>query len=159
MHSLTVSTNLSSFSLSISVSPPRRIVYQRIIKPHPTLTLSKIGGYPAPGLSLFVDVALVRADDELDVPAKIFEKESPVRVDIGTNAVFRRLKILDTSQRQGSHFRLKFSLASYHNGFSLLPVSVLSEPIEVVSHTQYINPKTERKILPCISFVLFAARS
>jgi hypothetical protein len=70
-----------------------------------------------------------------------------IRISSGVFAVFKKLKILSTSQQQGTLFRLRFQLRRYlGTEFETVPnVFVISNPIEVFSHTQYLNEKKSGK--------------
>lgn len=65
-------------------------------------------------------------------------------------ATFKKLKILSTSQQlQGILFRLKFTLKKYA-GSNFTPIAVphcevVSHPVEVFSHSQYLNKKAPKR--------------
>jgi hypothetical protein len=92
----------------------------------------------------FVEASLVRSDSDAELPACI-DGTRVERVSNGVFATFKKLKLLSTSQQQGTLFRLKFVLKKYvGNVFQVLPKScVFSEPIEVFSHTQYLNERQD----------------
>lgn len=68
---------------------------------------------------------------------------------------FKKLKILATSQQQGTTFRIMFQLKRYEESvFHTIPgVAVLSNPIEVYSHTYYL-PNKRRNGISCPSSFL-----
>lgn len=93
--------------------------------------------------NLFVEASLIRSDSEQTLPLCI-EGTRIVRIS-GSIATFKKLKILSTSQQQGTLFRLKFTLKRYVGSvFEQVPTpSVLSNPIEVFSHTLYLTEKQD----------------
>jgi len=145
-----------NFQMSIVVQPPLKTVYQRILKPFPSVCLSIVSnnGNPVPDDTicegLFVEATLLRGDNGVPLPKCIdgncvvrFERRSR-SMNEGLFATFKKLKILSTSQQlQGTLLRLKFTLKKYSgNSFATIQVpncSVISHPIEVFSHTQYLN--------------------
>eukprot|EP01087_Luapelamoeba_hula_P018213 TRINITY_DN5851_c0_g1_i2.p1 TRINITY_DN5851_c0_g1~~TRINITY_DN5851_c0_g1_i2.p1 ORF type:complete len:567 (+),score=119.79 TRINITY_DN5851_c0_g1_i2:186-1886(+) len=149
------------FQMSIAVQPPLKTVYQRILKPFPAISLTLT---TTPGVTpefseslfdgLFVEATLLRGDNGVPLPKCIdgnclvrFEKRSRNWSD-GLYAAFKKLKILSTSQQlQGTLLRLKFTLKRYSgNSFATVQVpycSVISHPIEVFSHTQYLQKSKE----------------
>lgn len=94
--------------------------------------------------NLFVEASLLRSDSDIELSTCI-EGNRVVRISHGVFATFRKLKILSTSQQQGTLFRLKFTLKRYvGNIFELInSASAISEPIEVFSHTLYLADKQE----------------
>jgi hypothetical protein len=127
------------------------IVYQRIVKPFPTLALStKLarGDYTVDATlinrfcesrfsyaALFVFAKSRSCDEEVDRYLWGTKRVLISASDEHHLVVFKRLKILITSQQAGSLFRLKFLLKQ---GNTII-ASVLSSPIEVVSHSQYLK--------------------
>lgn len=140
------STSVSGqYQLRIARQPPGRTVYQRILKPFPAVML--VGGtahMEAPNTNLFVEATLLRSDSDVELPLCI-EGNRIVRISNGVFATFKKLKILSTSQQQGTLFRLKFVLKRYvGNVFEQIPhAHVISNPIEVFSHTLYLTEKQE----------------
>jgi hypothetical protein len=134
------------FQIRIARQPPLKTVYQRILKPFPTVML--ISGQDSDS-NLFVEATLLRSDNELPLP-QCMDGNRIVRITNGIFATFKKLKILSTSQQQGTLFRLRFSLKKYAGdqaAFEEIPgCTVVSTPIEVFSHTQYLNEKQESKI-------------
>jgi hypothetical protein len=125
--------------------PPSRTVYQRILKPFPSVMLA--GGNAsdqAANNNLFVEATLLRSDSDVELPLCI-EGNRIVRISNGVFATFKKLKILSTSQQQGTLFRIKFTLKRYiGNVFEQLPTGVvISNPIEVFSHTLYLSEKQD----------------
>lgn len=141
--SLAYSTD-QAFQLRIARQPPTRTVYQRILKPFPSVMLAG-GNFDATLMSnLFVEATLLRTDSDIEIPT-VLEGNKVVRISNGAFATFKKLKILSTSQQQGTLFRLKFSLKKYvGNIFEPIPnATIISNPIEVFSHTLYINQQSE----------------
>lgn len=151
---LGISTDsLSTYSLRIMKQPPPKTVYQRILKPFPTIML--IGGNPDASTSnLFIETTLLRSDTEQELSQSI-EGTKIVRIQ-GVIATFKKLKILSTSQQQGTLFRLKFTLKRYvGNVFELIPsATVISNPVEVFSHTLYLTEKNDTPAPPTVNEVL-----
>jgi len=151
------------FQLRIVRQPPNRTVYQRILKPFPSVMLIipnsepvTIGGIDSTNgdsinsgrsinihFNLFVEVSLIRNDNEVELDC--LEGNKIVRVSgNGIFATFKRLKILSTSQQMGTSFRLKFILKRYaaNNQFETIGTAIaISSPIDVFSHTLYLNEK------------------
>ncbi len=94
--------------------------------------------------NLFVEATLLRSDSDAELPQSI-EGNRIVRISNGVFATFKKLKILSTSQQQGTLFRLRFTLKRYiGNVFEQIPTaSAISNPIEVFSHTLYLSEKTD----------------
>jgi len=132
-------------SLSLQQQPPERTVYLKILKPHPVVKLafSKVFETPEEKKQLsrlFVEASLIRQQNGEDI-SSCLEGTRMVQV-IGSTAVFRKLKILCTSQQQNSNMCLKFSLFQFtSSGCEPCPNCVLtSQPIEVYSHPVYLSP-------------------
>eukprot|EP01088_Endostelium_zonatum_P020184 TRINITY_DN729_c0_g2_i1.p1 TRINITY_DN729_c0_g2~~TRINITY_DN729_c0_g2_i1.p1 ORF type:complete len:770 (-),score=235.30 TRINITY_DN729_c0_g2_i1:710-3019(-) len=158
--SLTSSSHASftpRYSLRILRQPPSQTVYQRILKPFPSVLLSSFSSAgDSPGL--FLEAEIIRSDVDQPIPSCL-EGTRVVRISESMFAAYKRLKIQSTSQQQGTHFRLKFTLKRYSGGVfeSFTPnVFVISNLIEVFSHTQYLNEKgtTAAINLPTIEEVL-----
>ncbi|PRP79773.1 hypothetical protein PROFUN_12635 [Planoprotostelium fungivorum] len=131
------------YQLRIARQPPSRTVYQRILKPFPSVML--VGGASdAVNNNLFVEASLMRSDSDVELPTCI-EGNRIVRISNGVFAVFKKLKILSTSQQQGTLFRLKFTLKKYvGNVFEQIATAVtVTNPIEVFSHTLYLSERPE----------------
>jgi len=157
----------NQLQIQIVTQPPLKTVYQRILKPFPTISLlCKPPGNAAqsntPWLkgqnsqdhdlshldldTLFVEASLRRGDNGKKLPECIdgicvvrFERINSY----GVFATFKKLKILSTSQQlQGTLLRLEFTLKRYSgNSLEMVEVpncSIVSHPIEVFSHTQYL---------------------
>lgn len=134
-------------SLHISKQPPSKTVYQRILKPYPTVMVC---GLENTGLAnLFVEAILLRADNEIDARSCM---EGTVVVKVSNSfAVFKKLKILTTSQQQGTLFKLRFILKSYYGSdFRAIPnTETTSNTIEVFSHTLYLNhDRSQQQVNP-----------
>lgn len=149
--------------MQIAVQPPSKTVYQRILKPFPSVYLilpplhTNVSGDPLSLLyealsaksheeGVFVEASVVRNDngDPLD---RAIDGQATARLErSGWNsgvytATFKKLKLLTTSQqRSGSKFSLCFRLkcSSLALG-SLADMVVISNPIEVFSHSQYLG--------------------
>jgi hypothetical protein len=136
----------TSYQLRIVRQPPSRTVYQRILKPFPSVML--VGGpnnlEQLTNSNLFVEATLLKSDSEAELPL-CMEGNRIVRISNGVFATFKKLKILSTSQQQGTLFRLKFTLKRYiGNVFEQIPSAVaITNPIEVFSHTLYLSDKQE----------------
>lgn len=106
--------------------------------------------------NLFVEATLLRSDSDGELN-QILDGSKVIRISTGVFATFKKLKILSTSQQQGTLFRLKFQLKRYvGNVFEIIDgASVTSNPIEVFSHTQYLNERKNGKhaLLVANSFV------
>jgi hypothetical protein len=133
------------YQLQIAAQPPAKTVYQRILKPFPAIML--LGGSSNDTANLFVEATLIRSDSETELPLCL-DGSKTIRISSGIFAVFKKLKILSTSQQQGTLFRLRFQLRQYSGTkFESVPNAyVISNPIEVFSHTQYLNEK--KNVLP-----------
>jgi len=144
------------YQLRANKQPPAQTVYQRILKPHPTVILL---GPETNGHDFFVEASLIRADTNTELPMCL-EGMRMIQIIPGQFSIFKRLKILSTTQQQGTLFKLKFQLKKFQNDcFVTVPgISALSNPIEVYSHTSYINkgkntdvstvPPVVKEILP-----------
>jgi hypothetical protein len=143
------------FRLDITAQPPSKVVYQRILKPFPQVTVSFISsdsgsdGTPAPSLwnNLYVEATLLRNDSREQISH--VDGSTMVRVWNGV-ATFRKLKIMSTTQQIGSGLVISFILKHFEgNEFKTLPCStVVSSAIEVFSHSQYLkgsNAKDKEK--------------
>jgi hypothetical protein len=138
---------LSNYQLRIARQPPSRTVYQRILKPFPSVMLIGASSEVANN-NLFVEATLLRCDSDAELPSCI-EGNRTVRISNGVFAVFKKLKILSTTQQQGTLFRLKFTLKRYvGNVFEQVANAVtVSNPIEVFSHTLYLSDRVEGKLV------------
>lgn len=54
-------------SLKIARQPPSRTVYQRILKPFPSVML--LGATPANSQNMFIEAALYKADTDVELPS------------------------------------------------------------------------------------------
>eukprot|EP01121_Diplochlamys_sp_Union-15-3_P012034 TRINITY_DN3551_c0_g2_i1.p1 TRINITY_DN3551_c0_g2~~TRINITY_DN3551_c0_g2_i1.p1 ORF type:complete len:643 (-),score=86.60 TRINITY_DN3551_c0_g2_i1:185-2065(-) len=130
----------SGFQLRIAKQPPSKTVYQRILKPFPVVMLETQPPNDSSS-NYFVEASLLRSDSDVELPLCL-DGNRVVRISTGVFASFKKLKILSTSQQQGTLFRLKFQLKKYvRNVFETVPVCIISNPIEVFSHTQYLSEK------------------
>ena len=122
----------------MAVQPSSRTVYQRIIKPFPSILLEGDGDDKD---NLFVESILVRQDSEEELPC--FDGNKKLKIAPGAFATFKKLKITSTSQQIGTKFRIKFQLKRY-DGESFISIpgaNIISDPIEVYSHTAYLADK------------------
>jgi hypothetical protein len=127
----------SAFQLRIVVQPSPKTVYQRILRPYPSVLLEGA----APGTNFFVEVTLCTNDSEESLSC--LSGAGRLRISNGLFASFKKLKVTSTSQQIGSLLRLRFQLKSFNGAtFADVPgVVVLSQPIEVFSHTHYLTNK------------------
>jgi len=129
------------FRLKIVEQPPEKSVYKRNLKPNPMVQLvvdeSKGGKDDS---QLYIAPTLIRCDNHEELP-KLISGNKPVKVAPGRVAVFRRLKILQTSHQQGeSLFAIKFELRRYQgNKYEVLDFAQ-SNPICVLSHSTQLKP-------------------
>jgi hypothetical protein len=159
----------NSLELRVLQHPPNQAVYQRILRPFPTVAVMGVSSLGQAN-NLFVEVSLLK-QDEHDAQAfyqgmyackpnsPLEEKKNLIggqlvqRSEAGSSpdslvVVFRKLKILTTTAQQGgAFFLLKFVLKRYvDNQFETVPnvTCAISDPIEVFSHTLYLKgrPKT-----------------
>jgi len=131
----------SMLSLRIATQPARKTVYQRILRPFPSIILICHSTLPQKQpYTFFVEAALQRSDNKKTLPCQL-EGTRLVRVVNGVFATFKKLKIMSTSQQLSTKFILNFSLKIYrNNAFETIPgVEVVSNTIEVFSHTLYLN--------------------
>lgn len=192
--------------LHVTQQPPSEAVYQRILRPFPTITVCGPDAVCNMN-SLFVEVSLLKQEDfhvqgvfenalstksgvqmEGEKKNLLIGGQLVQRSELGPQpdtliVVFRKLKILTTTAQQvmnglsfwthicsqniqqgGAFFLLRFSLNRYvDNRFEAVPnvPSVISDPIEVFSHTLYLkgrnnvpqrgrhaSPKTKLKLEP-----------
>lgn len=106
-------------TLRISKQPQNQTVYQRILKPAPIVMLTGPGVQSGTVSNYFVEVTLVRSDSDVELGACI-DGNKVERVSNGVFATFKKLKILSTSQQQGTLFRLKFVLKKYPASSTML---------------------------------------
>jgi hypothetical protein len=120
--------------------PPQQTVYQRIVKPFPAVMLTSNYHGKYPENNLFVEATLLRSDSETEINQYLngTHLESLSNNNIAT---FKKLKVLATSVKEGCMFRFKFTLKRYtRDHFEPVPnVTVISNPIEIFSHTCYIT--------------------
>jgi len=109
---------------------------------NPLLCLIGSGALSEAQSNLFVEATLLRSDSDVELN-QILDGSKVIRISTGVFATFKKLKILSTTQQQGTLFRLKFQLKRYvGNVFEIIEgASVTSNPIEVFSHTQYLNER------------------
>jgi len=128
-----------AYALSLTNAPNPCIVYQRIVKPFPTVTVSNNlqnnGEY-------FIDVDFLDNKNEEITEFLGGTKRMSLQGRLGS-VTFRKLKVLVTSQQRGSLLRLRFTLKQVSAAGSVPLASVTSLPIEVVSHTQYLKKEEE----------------
>eukprot|EP01094_Clydonella_sp_ATCC50884_P007342 TRINITY_DN16519_c0_g1_i1.p1 TRINITY_DN16519_c0_g1~~TRINITY_DN16519_c0_g1_i1.p1 ORF type:complete len:586 (+),score=114.74 TRINITY_DN16519_c0_g1_i1:217-1758(+) len=137
--------------IRIIEQPPSQTVYQRLLKPHPKVMLEN-----ATSDDLWVEARLIRQDSEREIEGKCVDGTTTHHISRGKVAVFGKLKLMFTSQQQGTLFRLKFVLKRYTGtGFEEIPSgTAISNPIEVFSHSHYIKrprhatPPVINEVLP-----------
>jgi len=174
---MTISNN-GQIELQLVQQPPSQAVYQRILRPFPTVAI--IGAHPKAASNYFVEVTMLKKstfDDTSDFQYVTYFKPNPAngttasnnnnsdkeknmiggqlvqRCEPGSNVgnmlvVFRKLKILTTSSQQGAFFVLRFALKRYvDNVFEAVPNvnAVISNPIDVFSHTLYLKGRPVSK--------------
>ena len=104
--------------------------------------------------NLYVEATLIRSDNEDEIKNSALEGTKIVRISNGTFATFKKLKIMTTSQMQGTFFRIKFYLKRYNGKeFHNEGAFTISNPIEVFSHSQYITPKKEGRYFLILFFI------
>jgi hypothetical protein len=144
----------SRLYLKIVQQPPSQAIYQRILRPFPTVFLV---GQLDSASNYFVEVTLLKKSISLGggdgyQPVQwVRNGGSPLDGDRERNlvngyAIFRKLKVLTTTSQQGAFFVLKFTLKRYvNNRVEIVPDvdSITSSTIEVFSHTLYL--KTDAK--------------
>jgi hypothetical protein len=165
----------SQIELRIITQPPGQAIYQRILRPFPEIAVTGVGNIKGAASSLFVEVCLIVQQQEDHNIHALYQTVPPYgksnQVDpekknlmIGGQlvqrsesrstadtliVVFRKLKILTTTAQQGgSFFLLKFVLKRYvDNQFETVPnvAPVISDPIEVFSHTLYLKGRPTSK--------------
>jgi hypothetical protein len=156
-------TEQSTLELRVTTQPPSQAVYQRILRPFPSVT---IYGFNSATMcnNLFVEVNLLTQSDhdphvysnghntkgrvEDDKKALMIGGQRVQRSEAGSSpdtlvVVFRKLKILTTTAQQGgAFFLLQFVLKRYvDNTFETVEgvPCAISQPIEVFSHTLYLK--------------------
>lgn len=158
------------FMLQVAKHPPAKALYRRTLKPCPSVVL--IHGDPAAGSNpqnrftqaqgsthnLLVEAVLIR-EDRYELPPEFLDGVRVVPLSPMGTATFKKLKIMSTSQQLGgTHLRIAFKLKKYTGSTVMQPVMLpakaadgsvtqrevvaLSNPIEVFSHSQYLNNKT-----------------
>ena len=148
------SKRTAGLKLVITKQPPSKTVYQRILKPFPTVLLKSAGDQlkACNASNLFVEASLIRADTGENAK-RCLEGTVVVKMTSNTAAEFRKLKILSTTQQQGTLFRLQFTLKHYvGTNFCPIPgVVAFSDTIEVFSHTLYLSLEKRRSMLSSFS--------
>lgn len=145
--------------MEILQHPPSQAVYQRILKPFPTVAIVGVDSKQAANFFVEVNLLKNKADDGAEyqyVPLNpahtgnkkdknLLEGQLVQRSEQGSEGlvvVFRKLKVLTTSAQQGALFVLKFSLKRYVDNI-LEPVPgvppIYSTPVEVFSHSSYLK--------------------
>jgi hypothetical protein len=135
--------------------PPSQTVYQRILKPSPAVILLPPVQDTSHDFGFFVEASLIRSDNNTELPSTL-EGTKVIRIDPGKMASFKKLKILSTTQQIGSLVRIKFQLKKANEGtfITVHGVHTVSNPIEVFSHTYYLNrvalptPPVVSEVLP-----------
>lgn len=143
--------NQNPVTLKVVKQPPAKVVYLRLLKPPPSVMLLMSEEIPS---NLFVQCYIERCDT-----GEILQNclEGNCTMKIGSSAVqFKKLKIQATSLKYGTEFRLTFRLKRFigDNVFEDLNIETKSSPINVVSHSQYLNNKANDPALATISEVV-----
>lgn len=134
----------SLVTLTVHQQPPERTVYLKILKPFPVIKLN-FSRLPQSEeekkqLSrLYVEASLISHSSGEDI-SSCLEGTRMVQV-IGNGAIFRKLKILCTSQQQNSNMCLRFTLFQFTSAGCepCAGCSVTSQLIEVYSHPVYLS--------------------
>jgi len=127
------------YYLHIGQQPPVKIVYNRILKPFPAVML-KENNYFNNNSQFFVDVFLIKNNDTNNV-LPYLEGKGPKPISNNNYCVFDKLKITSTSKSNKCQFKLLFQLIQFDGiHYNTVPnVSILSNPVEVVSHSNYLK--------------------
>eukprot|EP01130_Rhizamoeba_saxonica_P007400 TRINITY_DN2995_c0_g3_i2.p1 TRINITY_DN2995_c0_g3~~TRINITY_DN2995_c0_g3_i2.p1 ORF type:complete len:463 (+),score=79.50 TRINITY_DN2995_c0_g3_i2:601-1989(+) len=133
--------------LRIHKQPPAQTVYQRILRPFPVVML--VGPSETEAVNFFVETTLLREDNGSEIPLCL-DGTTVMRFTGGSFCTFKKLKILSTSQQQGTKFRLRFQLKQYVGSiFQIVEgATIESEPIEVFSHTCYLTKSKKNSKKP-----------
>lgn len=155
--------------LKVIQQPPSHAVYQRILKPFPTVAVMGVS-HLKNCQNLFVEVNLVKQEDQDSgcesstnnvvckgggsalegekrnlIGGQLVQRSTESQSSDCLVVVFKKLKVLTTNSQQGTDFfLLKFTLKRYvDNIFETVPgvPSVYSDPFEVFSHTLYLKDK------------------
>jgi len=135
-------------ALRIRRQPPSETVYQRILKPNPSIGLE---GEQSKNMkeNLYVEAIAIRSDTEDEVE-NVLDGTKTVQIR-NNQAHFTKLKLTQTSQMKGTFFRLKFLLKLYDGQeFQQEGTFVISNPIEVFSHSQYLTSGNSKNPAPPI---------
>ncbi|KAM9948699.1 hypothetical protein ACTFIT_009897 [Dictyostelium discoideum] len=145
------------FYLKIARQPPPKTVYQRILKPFPQVMICGPGVDTENFSNFYVEVTLLRNDNQTEL-VNYIDGTKTSRI-TGGFAPFKKLKILSTTQQLRTLFRLKFVLKKYiSNESQTFPeATVLSDPIEVFSHTIYLIDKQDVPFPPTVSEIIPAS--
>eukprot|EP01097_Dermamoeba_algensis_P009457 TRINITY_DN6645_c0_g1_i1.p1 TRINITY_DN6645_c0_g1~~TRINITY_DN6645_c0_g1_i1.p1 ORF type:complete len:560 (+),score=20.15 TRINITY_DN6645_c0_g1_i1:393-2072(+) len=132
-------------TLAVVHQPPERTVYQRRLKPFPVVSL-KVSSEGDQKFNYFVGATLLKEDGSEELDSSYLDGKLVERVHDNGLATFTKLKINCTSQQIGCNLRLKFSLKNFVDSkFIDLPcVPIVSDPIQVFSHTSYIHEKRDK---------------
>jgi len=151
--------------LKVIQQPPSHAVYQRILKPFPTVVVMGVN-HIKNCHNLFVEVTLVKQEDQDSdsnsvtckgggsplegekknlIGGQLVQRSTETQTPDSLLVVFKKLKVLTTNSQQGTDFfLLKFTLKRYvDNIFETIPniSPVYSDPFEVFSHTLYLKDK------------------
>jgi IPT/TIG domain len=147
--SAAINLNQPTIQLTVARQPPVKTVYQRIIRPFPSVMVDIPPALQSAdeACNLFVECTLVRSDSLVEL-AKCLDGTKSVRLVNGSFATFTKLKIRSTSQQQGTQFKLRFSLKRCGpNSFETIEGAVVeSHDIEVFSHTVYLNECSKQQV-------------
>eukprot|EP01129_Flabellula_baltica_P008355 TRINITY_DN3308_c0_g1_i1.p1 TRINITY_DN3308_c0_g1~~TRINITY_DN3308_c0_g1_i1.p1 ORF type:complete len:580 (-),score=98.46 TRINITY_DN3308_c0_g1_i1:605-2344(-) len=144
----------SIFELRIQKQPPAEMVYQRNLKPPPVVMLLAPPSYTDNCNNFFIECTLL-SESHVELP-NVLEGTNIMRVSVGNFATFKKIKILSTSQQMKTLFKLKFQLKRYVGDTQeIIPgASIISQTIEVFSHTYYLGKKKKPIPTPKITEVL-----
>lgn len=173
----------SLVEMKIIQQPPSQAIYQRILRPFPQVSVFGVHNLKTAN-TLFVEVSLLKDErtssgstgklqavtsnkneSALDgdkknmlIGGQLVARSEITKLTDPLIVTFRKLKILTTTMQQGgSYFLLKFVLKQYiDNVFQTVAgvKAVLSDPIEVFSHTLYLKNRSPRSSSEGIKFNL-----
>jgi len=120
-------------------------VYNRILRPPPSVMLKENSFLSESSSQLFIDVFLIRNNDPNDV-VPFLDGKGQKPISNNNYAIFDKLKITHTSVSNKCQFSLKFQLVEFDGSHykSIPNAYVISNPFDVYSHTSYLS-KSKRK--------------
>jgi len=138
------------YSLQIGQQPPTKIVYNRILKPFPAVMLKENSFFPSDEQrQFFIDVFLIKNNEPNDI-LPFLDGKGQKPISNNNYCVFDKLKINSTSKSNKCQFRLKFQLMEFDGlQYNTIPdVYVISNPVEVFSHSNYLKEDRKSKNRP-----------